>query len=167
MRQPKACSAALGLRLTGNVGRHMTRRRKLIALAAALVGAAIASSSGAQMEYQVDLKARWAGTAHEGNVEVSPRKLIHTFGQPLLSDGDSESLGTYIFISPEGKVLTLYRRAYDVPRRQIEAQRGSFWQQEQEVEFHIGAKGAHLTLHSTGRAGTRLLARLHRCPRAG
>jgi len=45
-------------------------------------------------------------------------------------------------ISPEGKVLTLYYRAYDAPRRQIEAQRESFWQREQEVEFHIGAKRA-------------------------
>ena len=94
------------------------------------------------MEYQVDLKARWGGTAHEGDIDASPRKLIQVFGQPLLNDGDSESLGTYVFVSNDGAVLTLYLRAYDLSRLQVEAMRTDFWKQEQEVEFHIGAKGA-------------------------
>jgi hypothetical protein len=68
----------------------------------------------------------------------------HSF-QPkesIFDDGDPASLATHIFTSPDGKVLTVYHRAYDVPRKQTEAQRASFWQQGQEVEFHIGAKRA-------------------------
>ena len=92
------------------------------------------------MEYQVDLNARWGGTAHVGEVDAAPRRLIQVFGQPLLNDGDSESLGTYVFTSKVGVVLTLYRRAHDLSKRKVEALRADFWQQDQEVEFHIGAK---------------------------
>jgi hypothetical protein len=94
------------------------------------------------VEYQVDLKARWGGTSQEGEVEAAPCKLIQQFGQPLLNDGDSESLGTYVFSTKDGTVLTLYRRAYDVSEQQIETLRADFWQQEQEFEFYIGAKRA-------------------------
>ncbi|MES2510239.1 MAG: hypothetical protein V4625_09930 [Pseudomonadota bacterium] len=121
----------------------MPPRRQFIALAIALLGSTRTSAQGSQVEYQVDLKARWGGTAHEGEVEAAPRKLIQMFGQPLLNDGDSESLGTYVFSTNDGTVLTLYRRAYDVSKQQVEALRADFWQQKQEVEFHIGAKRAH------------------------
>lgn len=142
---PKYCTrGAAGFRqFRPDPTHHMTRRIKLILILAALLGFAVVSAKGAEVEYRVDFKARWAGTAHEGDIEASPRRLFQVFGQPLFNDGDSESLGTYVFTSPDGKVLTVYYRAYDVPQRQIEAQRAAFWRQEQEVVFHIGAKGAH------------------------
>lgn len=73
---------------------------------------------------------------------MSPRRLYRSFGQPLFNDGDAESLGTYVFTSLDGKVLTVYYRAYDVSRKHIEAQRAAFWRQEQEIAFHIGAMRA-------------------------
>jgi hypothetical protein len=117
-------------------------RRQFVALLAIPLGVAIVPALGAEVEYRVDAKARWGGTAHEGDIEASPRKLKQLFGLPLFNDGDSESLGTYVFTSAEGRVLTLYCRAYDVSRKRIEALRASFWEQESDVEFHIGARNA-------------------------
>lgn len=128
--------------LNANVSRHMpSQRRQFIALLVILLAVETVRAVGANVEYRVNAKAHWGGTAHEGEIEASPRKLKQLFGTPLLSDGASESLGTYVFTSSNGTVLTLYYRAHDVPRKRIEALRASFWEQESEVEFHIGAKG--------------------------
>src|SRR5947207_9958819 len=98
-------------------------RRSALVLFATLLWVAAVPVLGVEMEYRIDPRARWGGTAHEGNIEALPRRLKQLFGMPLFDDGDSESLGTYVFASSEGTVLTLYYRAYDVPRKQIEAER--------------------------------------------
>jgi hypothetical protein len=119
---------------------QFSRRAAASSILATLLQAA--SAQGVTVQYTLNLRANFGGTAHALDYEAKPASLKRRFGMPLLNDGDSESMGTYIFVGPAGEVLTLYFRANDVPRARIEALQQKFWNDEDDYSFSIGAKSA-------------------------
>ena len=116
------------------------RRAAAVSLFASLFQPAFAQ--GGKLQYTLNLRANFGGTAHALDYDAKPASLKRRFGMPLLNDGDAESMGTYIFVGPAGEVLTLYFRANDVPRARIEALQQKFWNDEDQYSFSIGAKTA-------------------------
>jgi hypothetical protein len=113
-------------------------RRQIVARSFSLLMAAIVvHSAHAQERYRRVDKANLGGTSLQDSILLSPRKLVLTFGDPTPELWDSESLGAFYFEPGDGRVLALYRRAYD--RADINQLRVSFWREIAEVEFSIGA----------------------------
>jgi hypothetical protein len=117
-----------------------SRRAAAVSLLATLFHPTFAQ--GERVQYTLNLRANFGGTAHALDCEAKPASLKRRFGMPLLNDGDTESMGTFIFVGPAGEVLTLYFRANDVPRARIEALQQKFWSDEDEYRFSIGARTA-------------------------
>ncbi|WP_036303633.1 hypothetical protein [Methylotenera sp. L2L1] len=90
-------------------------------------------------EYKLDLTAFWGMTGPELIAEVAPNALYEKFGYPLLNDGDSESMGTYIFVSRAGDVVTIYYRANDVWEILLRLVKRWFWRGKEPIRLTIGA----------------------------
>ena len=90
-------------------------------------------------EYALDPTARWGESRAKLIAEVAPRELYRQFGYPLLNDGDRESLGTYVFVSKTGDVVTLYFRAYDLWSLIARLLRKHFWRRTDPVRLTISA----------------------------
>ena len=54
----------------------------------------------------------WGMTGPKFGIKVAPRQLYERFGYPLLNDGDSESLGTYVFTSESGRSNQKWRNRF-------------------------------------------------------
>lgn len=63
-------------------------------------------------EYKLDLSTFWGVTGLQLITEMAPNDLYERFGYPVLNDRDGESLGTYVFVSSSGDVVTIYYRAF-------------------------------------------------------
>jgi hypothetical protein len=124
-----------------------TRRGLLYALVA---GPLVANSQSGPpirpMDYRLDLSANYALTSYRLTLKVAPADLIRVFGPPILIDGDSESLGTYVFVGQEGEALTVYYRANDVDEGELKRLRSDFWRSTEIYPFSVGARAhAHAT----------------------
>jgi hypothetical protein len=124
-----------------------TRRGFLYALVA---GPLVANSQTQPpirlVEYRLDLSASYSLTSYRLSLKVAPTDLVRAFGSPILSDGDSESMGTYVFVGHEGEVLTVYYRANDVDPRELQRLRTEFWRSTDIYSFSIGGRAhAHAT----------------------
>ena len=73
-------------------------------------------------------------------LDVAPKELYKKFGYPLLNDGDRESLGTYIFVSDIGHVITIYYRANDVFGLFLRLFKRFFWHINRPLQLTIGAE---------------------------
>jgi hypothetical protein len=90
-------------------------------------------------EYKVDLSAFWGTTGPKLIAEMAPYALYERFGYPLLNDGDGESMGTYVFISEAGSVVTIYYRANDFWQLLLRLIKKSFWRCKDTCRLTIGA----------------------------
>ena len=98
---------------------------------------------GSLGKYSVNLSAFWGMTGPQYVITVAPVELFKRFGYPLLNDRDSESLGTYIFESTDGDVVTIYFRANDVWSLLLRLLKKSFWRGSKPVELTVGAEHQH------------------------
>lgn len=87
----------------------------------------------------MNLSADWATTGPRLVAEMPPKKLYEKFGFPLLNDGDGESMGTYVFVSETGSVVTIYYRANDVLQLLLRLFKKSFWRSNNPCRLTIGA----------------------------
>jgi hypothetical protein len=94
-------------------------------------------------EYKLDLTSFWGTTGPQLITEVAPNDLYERFGYPLLNDRDSESLGTYVFVSSSGEVVTIYYRANDVWQLFLRLFKKRFWHSKDSVRLTIGADKKH------------------------
>jgi hypothetical protein len=90
-------------------------------------------------EYSIDLSARWGMSRAKLIAEVAPIELYKRFGYPLVNDGDSESLGTYVFVSKAGNVVTVYYRANDLWSLLVRLLRKRFWRRTRVMRLTISA----------------------------
>lgn len=81
--------------------------------------------------------AKLAGSSNQGEMSVSPSKLVVVFGEPTDEPWDSESFGAFYFNGPNEQAFSVYHRAYDVPR--TEEFKRSFWGRATATEFSVGA----------------------------
>ena len=117
-----------------------TRRCLLYMLAGPFVANSQAGPPIRPMDYRLDPSANYALTSYRLTIKVAPTDLIRVFGPPILSDGDSESLGTYVFVGNEGEALTVYYRANDIDERELKRLRSGFWRSNEIYPFSIGAR---------------------------
>jgi len=82
----------------------------------------------------------WGMTGPAFDIKIAPRKLYERFGYPVLNDGDFESLGTYVFTSPTGAVVTVYFRAYDVWSLLVKLFKRCFWRSNKTCSLTVGAE---------------------------
>jgi len=97
-------------------------------------------SSEQGQRFVLDPKAFWGMCGPQFVVALPPADLYRRFGYPLLNDGDGESLGTYIFASPNGTVATIYFRTYDVWSFLLRLIKRRFWRGEKVAELTIAAE---------------------------
>jgi hypothetical protein len=117
----------------------MIHRRRLLALITGM-GASSVLSAGAQPVFKRVERANLGGTAQEGQIEVSPRRLVRAFGPPTAEPWDSESLGAYYFESERG-LFTVYYRASDLNSSAMQELKASFWLQAAPIVLSVGARG--------------------------
>jgi len=94
----------------------------------------------ASAEYKIDLSAFWGMTGPQLIAEMAPRDLFKRFGYPLLNDRDGESLGTYVFVSESGDVVTIYYRANDIWQLFLRLFKKRFWRSQELTRLTIGAE---------------------------
>jgi len=77
----------------------------------------------------------------ESSTSRSPRaSCTNVSDTRLLDDGDSESLGTYVFTSEAGAVVTIYCRAHDVWSLLTKLFKRSLWRGNKVCERRVGAE---------------------------
>ena len=91
-------------------------------------------------EFTLKPDAFWGMTGPQYTITVAPAVLFRRFGYPLLNDRDSESLGTYVFVSPSGAVTTIYFRANDVWSLLLKLIKKSFWRSSKPTDLTVGAE---------------------------
>lgn len=89
--------------------------------------------------YSLTPGANWDRVGPQYTITVAPKLLLQHYGYPA-SDNDSESLGTYVFSSQDGAVVTVYQRAYDMFPLFIKAYRWWFWRSENPTELTVAAE---------------------------
>jgi hypothetical protein len=89
--------------------------------------------------YNLDLSADWARVSTHTYVIVKPKALFDRFGYPQLNDGDSESMGTYVFVSNEGEVAAVFFRANDFLPVIFAFLKKRFWRSSDAVRMSVGA----------------------------
>ncbi len=70
---------------------------------------------------------------------LRPADLVNLFGYPI-NDGDSESLGSYVFRSPSGKVAIIYFRANDFSSLFLKVFKRKFWRSTENHDLTVGAE---------------------------
>lgn len=89
--------------------------------------------------FRITPDAPWDFVKPQRRVIVTPRLFIQYFGTPS-KDNDSEGLGTYVFTSIDGAVVTVYQRAYDAWPLFIYLYRWIFWRGEKPVELTVASE---------------------------
>lgn len=93
-------------------------------------------------DYTLSPNAFWGMTGPAYVLQIAPRELHARYGMPI-NDGDTESLGTYVFMSKGGAVVTVYYRANDVLSLLLKLVKPLFWRGKSPIELTIGAENAH------------------------
>ena len=109
-------------------------------------------------QYELTPKAFWGKSSPRYVIRLAPRDLFNRYGLPI-NDGDSESLGTYVFTARSGAVVTIYARANDVWSLLLGVVRPVFWRSSGVIELSIGASKV-----DEGLAFARWLSAEFRCP---
>jgi hypothetical protein len=92
-------------------------------------------------EYQLTPKAFWGMTGPQFVISAAPREFSSRYGLPI-DDRDSDSLGTYVFTSKSGAVVTVYFRVNDIWSLLLKLVRPMFWRSKSAVELTVGATNA-------------------------
>jgi hypothetical protein len=92
-------------------------------------------------EYKLTPQAFWGTTGPEYVIHAAPREFFSRYGKPI-DDRDSESLGTYVFTSRGGSVVTVYFRANDVWSLLLRFVKPLFWRSKSPVSLTVGANSA-------------------------
>jgi hypothetical protein len=90
-------------------------------------------------EYTLSPGAFWGTTGPTYVIQASPRDFRRRYGHPI-DDGDMESLGTYVFTSSSGSVVTVYFRANDIWSLLLKVVRPLFWRSKGPVDLTVGAE---------------------------
>jgi hypothetical protein len=93
-------------------------------------------------DYELSPNAFWGMTGPQYIMQIAPRELHSRYGMPI-NDGDAESLGTYVFMSKGGAVVTVYYRANDVWSLLLKLVKPIFWRSKSPVELKIAAENPH------------------------
>ena len=91
------------------------------------------------MEFVLDPDAFWGRCGPVYVATIRPVDLVNLFGYPI-NDGDSESLGSYIFKGPAGEVAIIYFRAYDLSSLLLRIFRKRFWRGKDAIELTVAAE---------------------------
>lgn len=90
-------------------------------------------------EYKLTPNAFWGNNGPYYLITAAPKSLFARYGSPI-NDGDRESLGTYVFTSDAGQVVTVYFRANDIFSLLLKLARPLFWRSTSPVDFTVGAE---------------------------
>lgn len=115
-------------------------------------------------EFALNPTANWGPAGPKYIITVAPIELFRRFGYPILNDGDSESLGTYVFESADGKVVNVYFRAYDVWSLFLRFIKRSFWRRTKPTELTVGAEHREAAEEFCGWLATKLPIQARRWP---
>lgn len=91
--------------------------------------------------YALSPEAFWGMTGPQFLIRIAPRELSARYGMPI-DDRDAESLGTYVFTSRDGAVVTLYCRANDMGSLLLRWVKPLFWRSRSPVDITVGATSA-------------------------
>jgi hypothetical protein len=94
-----------------------------------------------ELEYELTPQAFWGTTGPQYVIHAAPREFFSRYGKPI-DDRDAESLGTYVFTSRAGAVVTVYFRANDVWSLLLRLVRPLFWRTKSPVGLTVGGNTA-------------------------
>ena len=90
-------------------------------------------------EYRVNPSAPLEGTSVRGTLSIAPSILVSLFGTPVRWKEGNEPFGGYVFVGPEGAVITIHTMARDTLPEQIVEMEAAFWLWDKSQDFHVGA----------------------------
>jgi hypothetical protein len=90
-------------------------------------------------EYRVNPSAPLEGISIRGTLSIAPSILVSLFGTPVRWKGGKEPFGAYVYVGPDGAVITFYTMAHDTLPEQIVEMQAAFWLSDKSQDFHVGA----------------------------